>query len=95
MLMIVRIPGQAVSVPLVFFFIARFFSVHHQFSGPFLKGHEFGLMVDGDEFCLRLCEHGGQETWPVFWRTDGRNVPRTSVLLYQCSFFACHCFFLH
>ena len=30
---------------------------------------EFGLMVGGDEFCLRLGESGG-----VFWRTVSCNV---------------------
>ena len=31
-----------------------------QFRGPMKHGHEFCLMVDGDEFCLRLGESGGR-----------------------------------
>ena len=39
----------------------RPFLVAPYFSGCLKNGQEFGLMVDGDEFCWRLCENGGRK----------------------------------
>ena len=32
-----------------------------QFYGPSIFGQEFGLVVDGDEFCVRLAESVGRK----------------------------------
>ena len=32
-----------------------------RFCGPFVDGHEFGLMFDGDDMCLKLWESGGRK----------------------------------
>ena len=38
----------------------RPFDVYPKFVGRSKKGTEFGLMVDGDELCVRLGECGGR-----------------------------------
>ena len=40
-------------------FIEPFLFVH-QFCGPLKKWTRLGLMIDGDEMCLRLGENGGR-----------------------------------
>ena len=40
----------------------------------FKNGRVFGLMVDGDEFCFRLVEHGGRVKMVSVLGTDFRNV---------------------
>ena len=52
--MIVRILGQAINVLHVAF--SRAVLLVPQFRGPFKDGHVFGLMFDGDEYCLRFGE---------------------------------------
>ena len=38
----------------------RPFYVYPKSVGRLKNGHEFGLMVDSDEFCFRLSENGGR-----------------------------------
>ena len=46
-----------------------------QFCRPSKHGHELGLVIDGDEFCVRLREGVGRLNLDtVFWRADVRNV---------------------
>ena len=42
-----------------------------QFCGPCKNGHEFGLMMDGDESSVKV---EAVYIWTVFWRTDLRSV---------------------
>ena len=53
-----QVPHGAVDVLLVAFSLAVLFVP--QFCGPFENGQEFGVMADGDEFCLRPGESGGR-----------------------------------
>ena len=72
MLPIVRALGKAVNVLLVAPWWAVFFVP--QFCGPFNYGHEFGLMVAGDECACESVKVEAVQIWKLFWRTDFRNV---------------------
>ena len=56
--MIFRARCQAVNVLLVAFWETVFFAL--QFCGPSKIGQEFGLVIDGDEFCVILGERVGR-----------------------------------
>ena len=51
-----RALGQAVKVFLVALWWAALFVL--EFCGPYKNGHEFSLVDDGDEFCVRHCFGG-------------------------------------